>query len=134
MLYHSLSDAAGLTGSWRWPHFTAGELACRCSGRYCDGEYWHDPLFLDALEDLRARAGHSPLVITSGHRCALWNGTVGGAARSMHKTIAADIALRGRDPALMEAAARLAGFTGIGLARNFIHLDRRARPARWTYS
>ena len=26
-----------------------------------------------------------------------------------------------------------AGFTGLGLARSFLHVDRRARPARWTY-
>ena len=134
MLFASPSHALGALQGWRWPHFTVSELACRCAGRFCDGAYWHDPGFLDALEDLRARAGHRPLVITSGHRCALWNAAVGGAPRSMHRTLAVDIALRGREPARLEAAARAAGFTGIGLAGGFIHLDRRARPARWTYS
>ncbi|MEM8921607.1 MAG: D-Ala-D-Ala carboxypeptidase family metallohydrolase, partial [Pseudomonadota bacterium] len=73
--------------SARWPHFHQAELACRCS-RFCGGEYWHDPDFLDALERLRALVG-KPLVINSGHRCAQWNAAVGGAPLSMHKSIAA---------------------------------------------
>lgn len=134
MLFASPSSAMGAIPDWRWPHFAVSELACRCAGRYCHGEYWHEQDFLDALEELRARAGHIPLLITSGHRCAQWNAAVGGAARSLHKTIAVDIALAGHEPGRLEAAALATGFTGIGLANRFIHLDRRARPARWTYS
>lgn len=131
MLINDVSnfDAAG----WRWPHFTARELACRCGGRFCQGEYWHDPGFLDVLEALRAAAGR-PLVINSGHRCELWNAHVGGVAKSMHRTIAVDIALAGQDRQALLAAAERLGFTGFGLARNFLHLDRRAVPARWYYS
>ncbi|NBC21332.1 MAG: hypothetical protein GVY06_09885 [Alphaproteobacteria bacterium] len=134
MLFATPSLALDKIADWRWPHFAATELACNCAGRYCTGRYWHDPAFLDALEDLRARAGHRPLIISSGHRCAQWNAAVGGAPRSLHKTIAADILLSGHDRERLEAAARAAGFTGIGLAARFIHLDRRARPARWTYA
>ncbi|MEH6696690.1 MAG: D-Ala-D-Ala carboxypeptidase family metallohydrolase [Hyphomonas sp.] len=118
--------------SWRWPHFTPRELACRCGGRFCAGAYWHEPDFLDALEALRAAMGR-PLIINSGHRCEGWNAAVGGAAQSKHRTIAVDMALAGHDRfALLTAAERL-GFTGIGLAKNFIHLDRRPGPARWYY-
>lgn len=133
MLYHSISQARrALSRIWRWPHFTIAELACRCGGRFCGGEYWHDPAFLDALEAVRAEAGRA-LVITSGHRCAGWNAAVGGAALSQHKQIAADVLLAGHDRFALLAAAGRAGFTGFGLARSFLHLDRRVRPARWYY-
>ena len=122
-------DAAG----WRWLHFTPRELACHCGGRFCRGEYWHDDAFLEALEALRADAGR-PLAINSGHRCELWNAHVGGAARSMHRTIAVDVSLTGHDRHALLAAAKRQGFTGLGLAKNFLHLDRRSQPARWFYS
>lgn len=133
MLYSSVYDAkAALGTTWRWPHFSVAELACRCGGRFCNGEYWHDAGFLDALEALRAEAGR-PLIITSGHRCAQWNAAVGGAPRSQHKQLAVDIALRGHDRHALRAEAERLGFTGVGLARTFLHLDRRARPVRWVY-
>lgn len=121
-------DLAG----WRWPHFTPRELACRCGGRFCAGAYWHEPNFLDALEALRA-AMERPLVVNSGHRCEGWNAAVGGAGESMHLTIAVDLALAGHDRFAMLSAAERLGFTGVGLAKTFIHLDRRAVPARWYY-
>lgn len=117
---------------WRWAHFTRAELSCRCGGRFCDGEYVHDPEFLDALEALRAAAGRA-LVVRSGHRCAQWNALVGGAPLSMHRRIAVDIALAGHDRHTLRAQAERLGFTGIGLGIRFIHLDRRARPAVWYY-
>lgn len=132
MMYATHQAALAAHPDWRWPHFSARELSCRCAGRFCAGEYWHDPGFLDALEALRAAAGRA-LVITSGHRCALWNAAVGGAPASMHKTLAADIALAGHDRHALLAAAERCGFTGLGLARSFLHVDRRARPARWYY-
>ncbi|MEM9224949.1 MAG: D-Ala-D-Ala carboxypeptidase family metallohydrolase [Pseudomonadota bacterium] len=133
MLYHSPAAARqDVSETWRWPHFTLRELACRCGGRFCRGEYWHAPDFLDALEALRADIGR-PLIITSGHRCAQWNAAIGGAPLSQHKTLAVDIALAHHDRLALLAAAERHGFTGIGLARSFIHLDRRAVPARWYY-
>lgn len=126
------SAVRALSASWRWPHFSVRELACRCAGKFCNGQYWHDAEFLDALEDLRARAGR-PLVLTSGHRCAGWNAAVGGAPLSRHKQIAADIQIAGHSPGALLDAAIGAGFTGLGLGRSFLHVDRRARPARWYY-
>jgi hypothetical protein len=131
MLYKTHSDFP--LSAWRWPHFTPRELACRCQHRFCASEYWHDADFLDALESLRAAVAR-PLVIRSGHRCAVWNVHVGGASRSMHRTIAVDIARMGHDLTAFLAAAGRLGFTGIGVAASFIHLDRRATPARWTYA
>ncbi len=121
-----------LRQDWRWPHFTVTELACRCGGRFCDGEYWHDPVFLDGLEAMRAALGQ-PLQVNSGHRCGQWNAAVGGAPLSRHKQVAADLALPGHDRFAVLDAAKRAGFGGLGLARTFLHVDRRARPAVWFY-
>lgn len=133
MLYSSIMAARDvLSADWRWPHFTIGELACRCGGRFCGGEYWQDPEFLGALEALRNAAGRA-LVINSAHRCAQWNAAVGGAPRSMHKSIAADISLIAQDRFALRDAARGLGFNGIGMARTFLHLDRRGAPAQWIY-
>ncbi|WP_084396210.1 D-Ala-D-Ala carboxypeptidase family metallohydrolase [Henriciella aquimarina] len=134
MLYRTTDRArTALSGHWRWPHFSIGELACHCGGRFCGGEYWHDPAFLDALEALRTEMGGRALVLHSGHRCAGWNAAVGGAPRSQHKQIAADIRIAGHDRFRLLAGAEQTGFTGLGLAKSFLHVDRRARPARWYY-
>ncbi|MEO1642315.1 MAG: D-Ala-D-Ala carboxypeptidase family metallohydrolase [Pseudomonadota bacterium] len=133
MLFASTDEAVvALSGAWRWPHFSIRELACRCGGRFCSGSYWHDPDFLDALEVLRAEVG-APLIVTSGHRCPQWNAAVGGAPLSRHKRIAVDILLTGHDRFAVRDASLRTGFLGQGLARTFIHLDRRARPATWYY-
>lgn len=133
MLFKSSSDAySALNASWRWPHFSVPELACRCGGRFCQASYWHDPDFLDALEALRTLVGR-PLIITSGHRCAQWNAAIGGAPLSQHKKIAVDIALSGHDRFALRDAALQNGFRGQGLARTFIHLDRKAKSATWFY-
>tara|TARA_Y100001001_G_C7959909_1_gene292138 strand:- start:487 stop:906 length:420 start_codon:yes stop_codon:yes gene_type:complete len=124
----SLFDAHG----WRWPHFSPRELACKCAGQFCEGEYWHDSKFLDSLETLRARVG-GPLFINSGHRCEGWNAEIGGAPQSRHLEMAVDISLIGHDRFALLSAAEELGFTGIGLGRNFLHLDRREQPARWYY-
>jgi len=98
MMFPSIAQAASaLEPAWSWPHFRIPELACRCGGKFCGGEYWHMPDFLDALEALREKM-ERPLLINSGHRCA-----------------------------------QCLGFTGIGLAKTFIHLDRRSVPATWYY-
>jgi hypothetical protein len=133
MLFANAAAAmAALEPEWRWPNFSIAEFACRCGGRYCDGAYWHEPAFLDGLQAMRAALGQ-PMRITSGHRCPQWNGAVGGAALSQHKRIAADISLYGHNRFEVFVAAKEAGFTGLGLARSFLHVDRRPRAAHWYY-
>jgi len=118
--------------SARWPNFTPAELACKCRNRFCGGEYFHDPEFLDALTALReAMAG--PLIINSGHRCAKWNAHEGGAVGSHHLTIAADVRIDPHDRHKLRAEAERLGFNGIGLGLTFLHVDRRPRPAVWGY-
>lgn len=131
-----MSGAPGLyenwrrfSGEWRWPDFTPRELACKCGGRYCSGQYWHDPAFLDSLQAVRRVMG-APVLVNSGHRCALWNARVGGAPRSEHKRIAADIRLAGHAPGSLLGAAAQAGFGGFGFYRTFLHIDLRRGP-RW---
>ena len=117
---------------WRWNNFTPAELACNCNGKWCEGEYFHDPDFLDRLQRVRDIMG-VPLRINSAHRCAMWNASVGGAPRSRHKRIAADISLHGLDLAKLYQAARAVDFNGIGFAASFLHVDVRDRPAVWGY-
>lgn len=74
-----------------------------------------------------------PLKINSGHRCAIWNAVVGGLPNSPHRRIAVDIAFQKHDRRALAAAAERCGFTGIGIAKTFIHLDRRETAARWAY-
>ncbi len=124
-------DPAG----WRWPHFSPKELACKCGGRYCRGEYFHDSEFLDALESMRSDIA-APMVVTSGHRCERHNDSpqVGGASRSMHKiAIAADASLHGHDPARLARAAVRAGFRGIGFGGSFLHMDMRQTRTAFHY-
>jgi hypothetical protein len=113
--------------SARWPDFTAHELACQCCGEMC---VW--PEALDAIEALRRALG-GPLRVNSGHRCAVHNARVGGAPLSMHKQLAFDVALAAHDPAQLAREAHACGFRGFGFGNTFLHLDTRARPARWFY-
>lgn len=119
-------DAAG----WRWPHFSPDELRCQC-GKYCGGEYFHDPIFLDTLEKMRAGTG--AIQINSARRCARHNKAVGGVPNSMHlQSIAVDIKIAPHSRVELYESAVKAGFRGIGFGVNFMHLDIGTRR-RWTY-
>lgn len=112
-------------------HFKDTELNCRCG---C-GKTVTDVLLL-RLECLRSMLG-IPLTINSGARCHAWNETSGGARGSKHLDgIAVDIACSSDSirNQILEMAPHL-GFFGIGLAKNYIHLDLRAEfdRAAWFY-
>lgn len=122
-------DPAG----WRWPHFSPRELACKCGGKYCRGEYYHDVEFLEALEAMRSDIG-APMTLTSGHRCEGHNAAVGGASRSQHMlAIAGDVSLMNHDPARLARAGVRAGFRGIGFGTSFLHLDMRQTRTAFHY-
>jgi hypothetical protein len=93
-------------GCWRWLHFTPQELACRCGGRFCAGEYWHAPEFLEELYALRAGVG-CPLVISSWHRCAVWNTHVWGARFSLHGSATVAVSPNGHARRTLLVAAEL---------------------------
>lgn len=135
MLFRTVSDfrrwLADTGEVWRWPNFTPEELACK----HC-GEYYHDPNFLDRLQALRIRWG-APLVLNSGHRCETHNRAVGGAKNSQHLKVAADIRTTAYDLAerrQLYALATAVGFTGIGRAKTFLHVDNRpGKLTEWFY-
>ncbi|MGP9804013.1 YcbK family protein [Paracoccus sp. NSM] len=110
---------------WRWPNFSPRELASKR-----EGELLIDPPSLDKLQALRTRLGR-PMVITSAYRSPAHNRAVGGAAGSLHMDGKAfDVVVGNHDPRAFIAAARAAGFTGIGTypRQGFIHID--TGPAR----
>jgi zinc D-Ala-D-Ala carboxypeptidase len=111
--------------TWRWPNFSAAEIACRGTGKLLVNE----PA-LDMLQALRDRLG-KPLIVRSAYRSPGHNRAVGGATRSKHMEGAAfDIAMSNHDPVAFEAAARKVGFLGFGFypRSGFIHVD--LGPAR----
>jgi len=91
--------------------------------------------FINQLEALRVRLG-DPIFITSGFRCSNHNDAIGGHSRSYHlQGMAVDIAVAdSKQRARIIFAAFEQGFTGIGIAPTFIHLDNRQSQALiWLY-
>ena len=92
--------------------------------------------FLKKLDHLREACGF-PFVITSGYRSTNHsnerNKTNGGGTHT--KGIAADIrALSGTERYTIVKHALALGFTGVGVAKSFVHLDiRDTVPVIWTY-
>lgn len=111
-------------------HFYQEEFKCRCDRVNCDAPEM-DQDFIDKLRALRLEYG-KPLSVTSGARCDYWNKKVGGTSFSQHKYgRAADIF--STSPYFLADLLELAlkhHFTGIGIGKNFIHLD--TRPGRLT--
>lgn len=105
---------------WRWPDFSPAEIACRGTGRLLVNDD-----ALDRLQALRNVLGR-PMIINSAYRSPEHNARVGGASKSQHLQGAAfDISMANHDPEDFIAAARKAGFSGIGTypRSNFVHID-----------
>lgn len=119
--------------AWRWPNFSAEEMACR----HC-GAIDVSARALDRLQALRDKIGR-PFIINSAYRCPAHNKAVGGAKASRHMAgDAFDVSMSNHDPHRFKAEADAAGFVGIGTyppkggRHNFIHIDTRpGAPARW---
>lgn len=112
-------------------HFTINEFDCQYSG-----ENEMKDAFLQKIDQLRHLCNF-PFVITSGYRSAdhpieAEKDTPGTHAQG----IAADIqALSGDQKYILVKNAMLIGFSGIGIAGSFIHVDIRATtPVIWTYN
>lgn len=108
------------------PHFSRREFDSH-DGARADPH----PELIDRLEQLRTIVGNKPLRIVSGYRSPAHNRAVGGAPRSQHLyNRAADIPYG----YATVAQAELAGFRGIGSKDGWaVHVDVRAKRARWTY-
>ena len=115
-------------------YFTENEFRCPCGGK-CN----IDMEFVSMLDEAREIAG-IPFHINSGCRCKEHNTEVGGRENSAHiftkylKTTAADIKCKTyRRRFIIVRALQEAGFTHIGIASDFIHVDSDQRKAIWLY-
>jgi zinc D-Ala-D-Ala carboxypeptidase len=111
--------------AWRWRNFSPAEIACRGTGKLLVNDD-----ALDRLQALRTALG-KPMIINSAYRSPEHNKRVGGATGSKHLSgTAFDVSMANHDPASFIAAARRAGFSGIGTypRSNFVHID--TGPAR----
>lgn len=111
-------------------YFTLSEFDCQHTG-----ENRMDSDFLERLDALRAACGF-PFRITSGYRSPLHPIEAKKKAPGTHaQGIAADIAVDNgtQRRTLVEEALKL-GFSGVGVARGFIHVDtRETTPVLWLY-
>lgn len=112
-------------------YFRKSDFDCQQTG---NNEMSDD--FLMKLDDLRHECGF-PFIITSGYRDP--EGHSIEKAKSTPGThahgIAADIKINnGAEGYIIVSEALKAGFTGIGVAKTFIHLDvRKSVPVIWCY-
>jgi len=118
------------------PHFHSREFETR------DGTpipprhlYWLGRLCLELLEPARRIWG--PCTVSSGFRSTEDNARVGGAPRSLHRRVthrrgaAADVVFARGTPAEWHATLDELGAQGLGLYVDHVHVDNRARRARW---
>jgi zinc D-Ala-D-Ala carboxypeptidase len=114
-----------------YPSFSEAELRCKETGE-CD----MSPAFMARLQALRTAFG-APLRINSGYRSPRHSVEAAKPEPGVHSLgRAVDIAADGRVKFRLIALAPLLGFTGIGVAKTFIHLDDWdgvPRPNVWTY-
>ena len=111
-------------------YFKRDEFACSETG----GNEIKDDFVLD-LDDLREVCGF-PFVITSGYRAPEHSIEAAKDEPGQHTTgHCADIAVaNGRQRFTLVSEALKAGFTGIGVGKDFVHLDQRnGIPVMWTY-
>ena len=112
-------------------YFTIDEFKCSHTGLV-----FMDDFFLLLLDELRAACGF-PFVITSGYRSPTHPVEARKSTPGTHaKGIAADIAYSNGEQlyAIISNAMRL-GFTGVGIANTFVHVDvRDTTPVVWTYN
>ena len=117
-------------------YFNEDEFICTC-GCGCGKENM-DNVLLGMLDRARDLAGVS-FNITSGYRCEKHNKDIGGVKDSAHCTgKAVDIACQSsRIRCKMLKALLTVGFTRIGIAQKFIHVDvdeRKDSNVVWVYS
>jgi len=124
-----------------WPVFREKRMSAfkyfKLSDFNCQetGENEMDLDFIMSLDELREACGF-PFVITSGYRSPRHSLEAKKSSPGQHaQGIAADIAVSGgaqRWTIVTKAIEQ--GFTGIGVAKTFIHVDRRdSSPMLWTY-
>lgn len=119
-------------------HFRLSEVACKCGS--CETTVdLIDSHLMYRLQGLRDAFG-LPLHINSGYRCRAHNDAINGSVNSQHLYgKAVDISTKNLSGAekyrLLQLIMRLGTFTGVGIAKTFIHVDVRDtdNPIIWTY-
>ena len=109
--------------------FSSQELSCPCCGKSEMSQK-----FLDKLDEART-ISRTPYKITSGFRCKAHNKAIGGHENSLHtKGEAVDI-LADTDHKRSNILTGLikAGFSHIGIAKTFIHVDSSKKRGIWLY-
>ena len=110
-------------------NFKAKEFDCKC-GEHCQETMIDDKLVV-YLQKIREHFD-APVSISSGFRCSTHNKNVGGATNSYHmKGQAADIKVKGVEPAEVAKYAESIGILGIGLYDTFTHVDTRTKKSFW---
>lgn len=99
-------------------YFKDSEFACKCCG--ASGM---NPKFLQMIDEAREIAD-TPFIITSGYRCEKHNKAVGSTSKNHTSGKASDISAKdGPSRGKILKGLYLAGFTRIGIAKDFIHAD-----------
>lgn len=92
-----------------------------------------DPVLVEILQQIRNHFGKS-VHINSGYRTPTYNKKIGGATYSQHcHGTACDIHITGIAPKEIAEFAEtlLKGWGGIGIYKNFVHIDTRKTKSRW---
>lgn len=107
-----------------FPNFNPKEFECPCG---CENII--QTRFMTALQAMR-EAVDVPFIINSGYRCKEYNSKLPGSSKeSQHiKGLAADIAINHLTGVQKRKLIRhaLIRFNGVGIYKNFIHVDLRA--------
>ena len=112
-------------------YFTIAEFACKCG---C-GTNNIKHTFIHRLDELRERCGF-PFHITSGYRCEDHPAEASKDKPGQHhEGLAADIQVsNGHQRYLIQKHAYAMGFSGIGPAKSFVHIDDRGSlGVSWVY-
>lgn len=113
-----------------YKYFSIDEFKCS----HC-GDVNMNPLFVAKLDQLREDCGFA-FVVTSGYRCQDHPVEATKSSPGTHNLgVAADIAVNNgiQRRKIVEEALK-AGFAGVGVASDFVHLDiRNTTPVLWSY-
>ena len=113
-------------------NFKVSEFKCKCG---CS-DLKIDEKLVEHLQKIRDNFG-VPVSINSAYRCTKHNKNVGGSTNSRHtKGQAADIVVKGVNPAAVAKYAESIGVLGIGLYETdkdgyFVHIDTRTAKSFW---
>lgn len=108
-------------------NFKLSEFACNDNSE----EILLDMELVNRLQQLRDDIG-KPITVHSGYRNEEYNKRVGGVSSSQHLLgKAADISVKGIDPTELSRYAKIVGFKGVGIYKDFLHVDVREKEANW---